>query len=167
MLARLLRCNQLQIFFYTTFSVCDIFCLVRVEKSLLYPCLIRSGSSYVSEAPGQAATTFAYLSKGFPLCRGRDRMLEGGEADVLDLWIYSCRFEQAGEEEERAQWWYLSEPEVCDKPEGTALFLLQSSHFPSVRDLCVPSVTLHSPSFVPFLLLCATASPSPFLLLAW
>lgn len=27
-------------------------------------------------------------------------MLEGGEADVLDLWIYSCRFEQAGEEEE-------------------------------------------------------------------
>lgn len=62
--------------------------------------LIRSGNSYFSEAPGQAATTFTSVSKAFPLCRGSGRMLEGGEADVLDLWIYSCRFEQAGEEEE-------------------------------------------------------------------
>lgn len=61
-----------------------------------------------------------------------------------------------------------AKPEVCDKPESVSLhsFYRQASHFLSMRNCCIPPVTLQSPSFVPFLLLCARASPSASLLLA-
>lgn len=61
-----------------------------------------------------------------------------------------------------------AKPEVCDKPESVSLhsFYRQASHFLSMRNCCMPPVTLQSPSFVPFLLLCARASPSASLLLA-
>lgn len=74
-------------FFSSVFSVCDTFAWAGLPKSLLYHCLSWFGSSCFSVVPWQAATTFAYLSKAFPLCGGRDWVLGKGEADVLELWI--------------------------------------------------------------------------------